>query len=280
MRAVITCAILMVTAACVQTNAAVMDQSLKLARTCPMAVKLYSSPATVGAEYQEIALLNSSGVSDFTNESQMMTSMRQAAAKLGATGVIMGNIDEPSAGAKVAAAVFKTMTERKGKSVAIYVPGDSARVAGICGRPAGAVDVPVRAVAQLNNEPSSTKITPSPVATNAPKRTEPVIADTSGTWAQATIGRPRSESDKAAAVGFFQEGQKLLGAHEWERAEQSFQKAILLDGSSAKYHAAMGSLMFMLRRWADAEASYTAAMLIDVDNDEYRRKVKEARSRR
>jgi hypothetical protein len=32
----------------------------------------------------------------------MMTSMRNKAAELGATGIIMGNIDEPSAGAKVA----------------------------------------------------------------------------------------------------------------------------------------------------------------------------------
>ena len=40
----------------------------------------------------------------------------------------MGNIDEPGADAKVAAAVFGTGAKRKGKSVAIFVASDSARV--------------------------------------------------------------------------------------------------------------------------------------------------------
>ena len=41
-------------------------------------------------------------------------------------------IDEPGAGAKVAAAIFGTATERKEKSVAICVPSDTARVRGVC----------------------------------------------------------------------------------------------------------------------------------------------------
>lgn len=118
--------------ACVRTNAALMDNSVKLARTCPEAVKLYSSPAKVGAEYTEIALLNSTGANGWTSEEGMMKSMRQKAADVGANGVIMDRIDEPGAGAKVAAAVFGVGTERKGKSVAIHVPSDSARVQKVC----------------------------------------------------------------------------------------------------------------------------------------------------
>ncbi len=68
----------------------------------------------------------------YTNESNMAGSMRKKAAEVGANGIIMGNIDEPSAGAKVAAAVFGTSTERKGKAVAIYIPADSARVQQAC----------------------------------------------------------------------------------------------------------------------------------------------------
>jgi hypothetical protein len=118
--------------ACVQTNASVMDTSVRLARTCPDAVKLFSSPSKVTSEYQEIALLNSSGSSMYTNENGMATSMRKKAADLGANGIIMGDINEPSAGAKVAAAVFGTYTERKGKSMAIYIPADSVRVRTAC----------------------------------------------------------------------------------------------------------------------------------------------------
>jgi hypothetical protein len=119
-------------AACTRTNAALMDSSVHLAPTCPDAVKMYTSPSKVGAEYQEVALLNSTGSTGFTSEAGMMTSMRKKAAEVGANGIIMGNIDEPGAGAKVAAAVFGTTTERKGKSVAIFVPSDTARVRAVC----------------------------------------------------------------------------------------------------------------------------------------------------
>ncbi|MDQ6689117.1 MAG: hypothetical protein M3Z18_01255 [Gemmatimonadota bacterium] len=109
-----------------------MDNSIHLARTCADAVKLYTAPANVGSAYTEVALLNSSGSAGWTSESGMMKSMRKKAAEVGATGIIMGNIDEPGAGAKVVGAIFGTGTERKGKSVAIFVSADSTRVRTIC----------------------------------------------------------------------------------------------------------------------------------------------------
>jgi hypothetical protein len=118
--------------ACTQTNAALLDNSVHYARTCPDAVKLYTSPSAVGAKYSEVALLNSTGSTGFTSESGMMKSMRKKAADVGANGIIMGNIDEPGAGAKVAGAFLGTGTQRKGKSVAILVPSDSTRVQQIC----------------------------------------------------------------------------------------------------------------------------------------------------
>ena len=121
-----------VAAGCTRTNAALMDNSVHLARTCPDGVKMYTSPAQVGGAYQEVALLNSTGSTGFTTEAGMITSMRKKAAEVGANGIIMGNIDEPGAGAKVAAAVFGTPAERKGKSVAIFVPSDTARVRTAC----------------------------------------------------------------------------------------------------------------------------------------------------
>lgn len=119
-------------AACTRTNAALMDNSIRLAATCPDGVKVYSTPTAVGAEYQEVALLNSSGNTGFTSEAGMMKSMRQKAAEVGATGIIMGAINEPGAGAKVAGAFLGTGTERKGKSVAIFVATDTARVRAVC----------------------------------------------------------------------------------------------------------------------------------------------------
>lgn len=119
---------------CTRTNAALMDSSIHLAKTCPDGVKLYTSPDKVGSEYTEVALLNSTGSSDWTSESGMMKSMRKKAADVGANGIIMGNINEPSAGAKVAGAFLGIGTERKGKSVAIFVPADSARIREVCSK--------------------------------------------------------------------------------------------------------------------------------------------------
>jgi hypothetical protein len=102
----------------------------------------------------------------------------------------------------------------------------------------------------------------------------------SGTASQAMIGAPRSEADRQAAVQSFAEGDAYIGGHEWAKAEQSYQRAVLYDGSVAEYLAALGSLMMLLHRWTDAVASYSAAVLLDVDNSEYRRRLKEARSRR
>ena len=119
-------------AACTQTNAALMDNSIHLAPTCPDAVKIYTTPAAVGNSYVEVALLNSAGSTGVTTEAGMMKSMRKKAADVGANGIIMGNINEPGAGAKVAAAIFGTAAERKGKSVAIFVAADSARVSRVC----------------------------------------------------------------------------------------------------------------------------------------------------
>lgn len=117
---------------CTRTNVALMDNSIRLAPTCPDAVKIFTTPASVGTSYQEVGLLNSTGGAGWTSESGMMKSMRQKAASIGANGIIMGNIDEPGAGAKVAGAIFGTGTERKGKAVAIYIAADTGRVRMVC----------------------------------------------------------------------------------------------------------------------------------------------------
>lgn len=117
---------------CTRTNAALVDNSVKLAPSCADGVKIYSTPSAVGSEYKEVALLNSTANTGFTSESGMLKSMRKKAAAIGANGIIMGGINEPSAGAKIAGAIFGTGAERKGKSVAIFVVSDTARVRAFC----------------------------------------------------------------------------------------------------------------------------------------------------
>lgn len=140
--------------------------------------------------------------------------------------------------------------------------------------------LPSSATPQESRSPTVKIPLPPAPTRRAISRTPTPAETTSGERSQATIGAPRSEEDRAAGADAFAMGKAYVGSHEWAKAEQSFQRAILFDGSVAEYHAAMGSLMMVLHRWIDAEAAYSAAVLLDVDNPEYRRQLKEARSRR
>jgi Tfp pilus assembly protein PilF len=97
---------------------------------------------------------------------------------------------------------------------------------------------------------------------------------------RATIGSPDTPSASVAAKYAFQAAENYMGSHNWAKAEESYRVALQFDGSVAKYHAALGSLLMTQRRWSEAEAEFSAAMLLDVDNADYRRLIKEARARR
>jgi hypothetical protein len=114
-----------VVCACVSTNAALIDPSVQLARTCKSAIKLYTTPDRVGKPYREVAVLNAKGESNWSDEGDMIESMRDKAAEVGANGIILNKIDEPSALTKVIGEVVKTGSQRKGAALAIYVPSDS-----------------------------------------------------------------------------------------------------------------------------------------------------------
>jgi hypothetical protein len=82
---------------------------------------MYRTASQVPGKYQEVALLNSKGESGLTDESAMFRSMRKKAAEVGANAIILDAVSEPSAGAKVASAVFGTGAERKGRAIAIFI---------------------------------------------------------------------------------------------------------------------------------------------------------------
>ena len=118
--------------ACVSTNAVQLNPGVARAPVCPNAVQIFTSADRVGKPYVEIAVLNSKGESQWTDERKMFESQRNKAAKMGANGLIMDGIKEPSAGSKVAGAIFGTGTQRKGTATAIWIADDSARVSANC----------------------------------------------------------------------------------------------------------------------------------------------------
>ena len=119
-------AIVALATGCVSTNAIVLGAAAtQRARVLPANVRVYRTPDQVKAKYEEVAMLNSKGESNWTNEKGMIESMQRKAGELGANGIILDAINEASAGAKVAGAIFGTGSQRKGRSVAIFVFPDS-----------------------------------------------------------------------------------------------------------------------------------------------------------
>jgi hypothetical protein len=132
--------------------------------------------------------------------------------------------------------------------------------------------------------PAPVVVAAAPVTTEKATTAPPAKAITPQSdderFARATIGAPRSQAERDAAVPTYERGMAYLGTHNWGRAKASFKEALKLDGSVAAYHAALGEVYFVEEDWAGAAAEYTAALLIDVDNEEYRARLKEARSRK
>lgn len=134
-RVVVILPIIVAASACVptvKTNVTPFDPSLHLAGTCPDGVKLYTTSDRVERSYREVALINSKGELNGSNESDMLLSMREEAGAFGANGIILAEIEEPSAITKVAAGVGEVRLPRVGKATAIYVAADSASSVAAC----------------------------------------------------------------------------------------------------------------------------------------------------
>ena len=88
-------AIVALTTGCVSTNAIVLGAaSTQRARVLPANVRVYRTPDQVKAKYEEVAMLNSKGESNWTNEKGMIESMQRKAGELGANGIILDAINE------------------------------------------------------------------------------------------------------------------------------------------------------------------------------------------
>lgn len=183
-------ALVLLTAACVHTNAAVLNPSAAYRKVCADGVQIFMGAERVPNDYVEVAILNSKGESGWTDERQMLTSQRNKAGGLGANGIILQGTSEPKAGTKIIGALLGTGAERKGSALAIYIPADSVRVQRACStggsRPtqaASAQPIPPQVVhvpSQSNTDveaPPAARTTGLAIAPAAPAATE-------GNWMQ------------------------------------------------------------------------------------------------
>jgi len=87
-------------------------------------VAVYMNPGSVPGKYEEVALLNSTGDAMWGGEAKMIKSMKKKAGKIGANAIILNDIDEPKAIEKIIGSYLGTITQRKGKALAIYLVPD------------------------------------------------------------------------------------------------------------------------------------------------------------
>ena len=87
----------------------------------PDDVKIYSSAKKVPGNFEEVAILNSTGNYKHTDMTEMYASMREEAAKIGANGLILGRVSEPTLAVKIISTQLPIGADRHGEATAIFV---------------------------------------------------------------------------------------------------------------------------------------------------------------
>ena len=109
------------------------NSALTLAPTCANAVPVYSSSADVPYDYYEVALITAEGNSVYTGNGDVLKSVRNEAASVGANGVVVDSLRATHATVKIlGAAVGGNDAERKARAIAIWMPSDTVRVREAC----------------------------------------------------------------------------------------------------------------------------------------------------
>jgi len=109
------------------------NPELALVRTCADAVPVYPDRDHVPYDYYEVALITAEGNSVYTGNGDLLKSVRNEAASVGANGVVLDDLGATHATVKVlGAAVGSNDADRKARAVAIWMPSDTARVREAC----------------------------------------------------------------------------------------------------------------------------------------------------
>jgi hypothetical protein len=123
-----------VTACGTRSHIVATNPALSLAPTCPDAVPVFADNQHVPYDYYEVALITAEGNSVYVGNGDLLKSIRNQAARVGANGIVVDALGATHATVKVVgAALGSNDAERKGRAIAIWMPSDTARVREACG---------------------------------------------------------------------------------------------------------------------------------------------------
>ena len=109
------------------------NNSLTLAPTCADAVKVFPSTNKIPYDYYEVALITAEGNSVYSVNGDLLKSVRNEAAGIGANGVVVDSLGATHATVKVlGGALGAHDADRKARALAIWMPSDTARVREAC----------------------------------------------------------------------------------------------------------------------------------------------------
>jgi hypothetical protein len=123
-------------AACgVKKQTSTVSPGVVFQATCEDAIVTYATRSEVPADYYEVAWVEAEGNSVYTTDNKLQEIIRNGAAKVGATAVIVNPVEQSKTTYKVLgeAVVAKSATQ-KASALAIYVPSDANRVRTACGK--------------------------------------------------------------------------------------------------------------------------------------------------
>jgi hypothetical protein len=134
-RVVLSSAILCALAACgTRARIVATNPALSLAPTCANAVPVYADKNRVPYDYYEIALITAEANSVYNGKGDLLRSIRNKAAAVGANGIVIDALVATHATVKlIGAALGGNDADRKGRAIAIWMPSDTARVREVCG---------------------------------------------------------------------------------------------------------------------------------------------------
>jgi hypothetical protein len=124
------------TAACgVKKKTTDVSPRLSFAPTCENAIVTYNGRGDVQSDYYEVAWIEATGNSVYTTDNKLAEEIRDGAAKVGASAVIVNPVDQDKTGVKVLGeAVGAKSATAHATALAIYEPREADRIRATCGK--------------------------------------------------------------------------------------------------------------------------------------------------